>query len=401
MSETNGAPSGANGGGSPAPASAGGQGNPAASSPETVSLPGVRPEDTSDPFYRASIGDVDAAEEDQPQGRIAGSEESGAQVGEDGKQKADKGKDGDKAEGGEQAAKDEKPAEQPAKFKFADAEFDSVQAAEHSYRTLRGLHKGMQARERRAAEAASQATTAALAWKAEAERLQAESAQRGQSGDTAQPGQETGGAEKGPIGRVDWALYQQLYDEHGPKVASAWLFEQTLKAVSEQTSGVLNERLAPIDASNEHAQAVQALQQIGAQAKLFKNQDGSPAYPELHNDEAAREVGFILGQLGLPPDTMFSQTGLYLAIATYRDRHRRMGAGKSTNNPAGVDQRGAVDAAVAAAEAAAKRTANGAVSGAQPPSSPRPATAAASEEQSMLASIRNAGSFRGRLGFRE
>lgn len=307
-------------------------------------------------------------------------------------------------------AEETKPA-----FKFAGYEWESQEKAEQNYRTLRGQFKAMQTREAAAAATANQATTAALAWKAEADRLQAEADQNSGGEGRGERGQADGGTsdqagEASPLSAIDWSLYQTLHDDHGPKVAAAWLYEQMLNAVDARVDGKIGSKvdpvLQPIQEREQHVEEANQLITAFQQAAQLRFEDGTPAYPELADGSAAEQVGLILTQLGLPPETAGSHMGIHLAVAVYRDRQARAGklqsAQQSTNqssnqgakNPTAAEQ-------AAAATAAANAAASGVVSGPQPPAVRPPANAAEGSEQAFRASIKNAGSFRPDLGFGE
>lgn len=357
--------------------------------PVKFDLPGVLSEDTEDREY---IDDVPAEIERQKAAdKAARAEAKEAKAGAEQKDGAQDGK-----------TEEKKPAEgeqAPAKFKFADLEFEDQAKAEHVFRTLRGQYRGMQTRERLAAQRAQEQTVAALAWKAEADALRAEIDQRGQGGQgTAERGEQPADAEQALMESVDWELYQQLHDDHGPKVASAWLFKQMVKTVREDVHGALDQRLAPREAADASAQEIDAIKTAFTAAASYTNRDGSPAYPELQKDgPAAREIGYILAQLDLPAEIMASAKGIHLAVVTYRDRHKndRPASAQPTTRPPAQDAGARARALQEAANAAARGVTPG--SGAQPRTGQEDPTG----EAGFLASIRNAGNYRANLGFSE
>lgn len=363
---------------------------PAPDLPAKFELPGVLSEDTRDPEY---IEDVPA--EIEKQKAAAKKEAAPAKDGE-----TEKKADGAQPETPE-TKKAAEPTDAPAKFKFADVEFENQETAEHTFRTLRGQYKAMQTRERLAAQRAQEQTVAALAWKAEADGLRAEADQRGRGDQgAAERGAQPADAESALMESVDWELYQQLHDDHGPKIASAWLFKQMARAMREDVEGRLNTRLAPAEANAQHAQEIDALQTAFTQAKDYRNRDGSFAYPELQQDgPAAKAIGYILAQLDLPPEIAASAKGIHLAVVTYRDRAGRMAAGaQPTTNP-----RPAAPAKDAGAQARAIQEAANAAARGVAPGSGAPARQAEdlTGEGAFLAEIRNAGNYRANLGFSE
>lgn len=317
--------------------------------------------------------------------------------------------DGQEAQAAEPAEKKAEPDKPVEKFKFGGAEFDSQEAAEHSFKTLRGQYRGMQEREKVAAESAHQQNLAAMAWKAEAERL-GYGRDAGQTTDPKQAGQPAAGkeqpaAEPNPLADVDWSLYQQLHDDHGPKVAAAWLYEQTLKSLLPKLTSTLDEKLKPLaerDKAREEqeAQAQQGQQVVSVfqEASTLKFEDGKVAYPELGDAQAAREVGYLWSALELPVTTM----GVHLAVLAYRDRAGRVkAAGQAAPKSDGQPGTNPAAGQLANAEAAVNAAASGVGQGAQPPATRPGATPAPGSEAALRADIRNAGNFRSDLGFAE
>ncbi len=308
----------------------------------------------------------------------------------------------------------QKPDDKPATFKFGGQEWESQEKAEQNFKTLRGQFRAKEAARQEAAASAHEATTAAFAWKAEADRLQQELNQY-QSGNTSgqSPVQGDGTpkdpqAAANPLQAIDWSLYQTLHDDHGPKVAAAWLYEQTLNALSGQLDKRVNDKVDPVlDPIKSREQQLQEGNQLIAafqESAALKFDDGSPVYPELTDGRATRDIGTILMQLELPTDVSHSHRGIHLAVVTYRDRMARAAKLGQSNQPTTVQPgvAGQTAGQVEAAGQAANAAASGVISGVQPPATPRPpATAAEGTEMALRASIKNAGNFRNDLGFAE
>lgn len=226
-----------------------------------------------------------------------------------------------------------------AKFKFADEEYESQQAAEHNFKTLRGHFKPVQGLAKqlggidRIVPTLSSAAESARGWKAAHDNLKAELEAIRNGAQPSQPSQphqpqppdaDTASAD------VDWELYaeiKKLATEKGePWKAEQWLITEVRKAERSHVEKLLEQRDAPL-------KAAQAKQALAAQTETlfgnladYTNADGSPAFPELADEAAAYEVGKLWASLGLPPQAALTPQGAIAAIALYRESKRSAGS---------------------------------------------------------------------------
>lgn len=235
--------------------------------------------------------------------------------------------------------RDPGPAPQPAKFKIAGEEFESQEAFEQNYKSLRGNFKPLLGLAKhlggvdKIAPHLTQATESARAWKAEADRLRAEL-----DGRTAQPAtpvaaKPNAASPTAPDGKpateadsVDWGLYaevKKLANQSGePWKAEQWLIEQVRKGERARVEKMLDERFAPITDAQSKLRAAAKTEALFENLAQYTLDDGSPAFPELSDEVAAREIGRLWVSLGLPPEAAMTPQGAIAAIATYRMRAR-------------------------------------------------------------------------------
>lgn len=225
-----------------------------------------------------------------------------------------------------QQTSDELP--QPSKFKFAGEEYDSQEAAEQNVRSMRGQFRPIQALGRqlggldKIAPTLQSAAESARGWKAEAERLRAELDGRAPApaaaDDVPQPGSSPDGGEAG----IDWDLYaeiKRLATENGePWQAEKWLAEQQERVIQTRVNKLLGERLAPLAEAEAHQDVVNRTQDLFGGLAQYTNSDGSPAFPELHDEGAAHEIGKMWVAMGLPPEAALTPQGAIAAVAIYR-----------------------------------------------------------------------------------
>lgn len=260
---------------------------------------------------------------------------------------------GDAATSSEPAAPDAGEHTQPQegdtpptpKFKFAGREYESQAQAEQAHRTLQGHFKPLMSIARslggidKIVPHLRSAADSARGWQAEAQRLAAELTQY-QNG-TAQPAaspapsNDSAPASEGesPAG-VDWELYaeiRRLANEKGePWKAEQWLMEQVQAAERTRYERLLDERLSPFTAAQEKAATVKQTESLFGQMATYQNADGTPAFPELHDESAAYEVGRIWASLGLPAEAAMTPQGALAAIAMYRMTKQARGASSDT-----------------------------------------------------------------------
>jgi hypothetical protein len=276
-------------------------------------LPGVFPDDDPFPYPPSSDADPPAASALPPRGpdgRFVAPSSSATPAGEH----------------------TPEPAKEPAptRFKFAGEEFESQAAAEQNFKSLRGQFKPLQSLARsvggveQVVPKFAEAAASARGWKAEAERISAELAARNGQPAAAQsaapPAQPAEASE--PAADVDWELYaevKKLATERGePWKAEQWLIEQVRASERSQMQQMLDQRFAPFEAQQQHAAVAAQTEQVFAALADYTNADGSLAFPELHDEAAAYEVGRLWADMGLPREHALSHRGAIAAIALYR-----------------------------------------------------------------------------------
>lgn len=219
------------------------------------------------------------------------------------------------------------PAAPAERFKFAGEEFESQSAAEQNFKSLRGQFKPIQALAKhlggvdKIATTLSSAAESARAWKAHAESLQAELDGRGArqpAVSDAPSGTDAASAAEG----IDWNLYaevRRLANEKGePWAAEQWLIEKVREVDAARYQKMLDERLAPLDAQQEAAATEAQTGELFGTIMGYTNSDGSPAFPELANPDAAFKIGRLWASLGLPREFALTPQGAMAAIALHR-----------------------------------------------------------------------------------
>lgn len=209
----------------------------------------------------------------------------------------------------------------PQKVKFAGGEFDTMEHAEQSFRTLRGMHKSVLAKEGEARTRAwelHEHLTRAQARIADLEgQLRGGKAGATQTQPAAQPG-----ATDAPAEGIDWELFASIQAEAQkagkPEVAIRWLtqqqealFQKRLEALTKQLREPLERQEAT---ENVQGQVYSLTDTLAARV----NTDGSPLYPELRDASMAEGVGRAWIAAGLPPEAALTESGLIAAIGLYR-----------------------------------------------------------------------------------
>lgn len=211
------------------------------------------------------------------------------------------------AETGAAPTQDKEASPKPAtpaassKYKFADQEYETQSAAEQAFRE-RDWHLA------RAIESAN-------AWKAEAERRVAGN----QPAPEPTTPQTPASAEAAGIDPEMARYVREAANEAGrPELYDQWLVEENNR--------ILNERLASIKAELSKPQA-EAQQREALQTEIVSNwrgltqytrKDGSPAFPEIGNQQAESQIGEYWLALGFPPELMRTQVAMMAAIGLYR-----------------------------------------------------------------------------------
>jgi hypothetical protein len=292
------------------------------------SLPGVFPDD--DPF---PVGASKSAAATDPANPSSPGATTTAARGPDGRFVA--GASPAATDGGEPALEVGTQDQQPAtpKFKFGGEEFDSREAAEQNFKSLRGQYRPLQALARslggidKIQTTFQQAAESARGWKAEAERLSAELQQARAGQPAASPSSSSTttavpDATDAKPADVDWELYaeiKKLANESGePWKAEQWLINEVRKADRAHYESILDERFAPIAEAEQQAAVVSQTETLFSNLAEYVNADGSVAYPELHDEAASYAIGRMWASLGLPPEAALTPQGAIAAIAIYR-----------------------------------------------------------------------------------
>lgn len=216
-------------------------------------------------------------------------------------------------------------------FEFAGERFPNRAAAEQNFKSLRGQYRPIQSLAKslggvdKIVPQFQSAAESARGWKAAHDAVVAElTALR--SGKTAPattptPTPQPDAASTEALA-VDWELYaevKKLATERGePWKADQWLYEQQEKVRQAQLQRVLDERDAPLKAQQEKAAVVAQTQELFDGLSEFTLEDGSPAFPELHDEEASYAIGQLWASLGLPREHALTRQGGIAAIALYR-----------------------------------------------------------------------------------
>lgn len=291
------------------------------------SLPGVFP-DEGDPFpappssKSPSRGDSPAAGANRgPDGRFLAGASPATTDGEPARELGD----------GQPPVPPTPPA---AKFKFGGEEFDTQEAAEQNFRSLRGQYRPVQSLARQLGGVEhivprfSEAAASARGWQAKSVALEAELAalRSGAPATTSQPvtpaSTPTDADPATAEHVIDWDFYAEVRklanERNEPWKAEQWLHEQTQKVVDSRLQRALAEKFAPLEAQ-QHEQAVAGqTEALFGSLATYVNGDGSPAFPELHDEDSAYEVGKMWATLGLPADFALTPQGAIAAIGIYR-----------------------------------------------------------------------------------
>lgn len=210
----------------------------------------------------------------------------------------------------------------PVEFEFAGRKYKTQAEAEQRHKSLEGQFKPL-------SETAAKAAESAHAWKAEAENAAAQrdalfaelqAVKAIPQSQPAEPSPEV--AESAAPEGIDWELYAEIskrYTEAGePYKAQQWLQEK-VDAIQAAREAKLREALeAPAKAEAARRQLHTQTAELFSSLAEYANDDGTPAYPELRDKEAAFAVGRFWQQMGLPASHARTPQGAIAAIALYR-----------------------------------------------------------------------------------
>jgi len=226
----------------------------------------------------------------------------------------------------------------PPKFKFGGEEFENQEKAEQNFKSLRGQFKPLVERVTRAEGELSRAAESARGWHARAQELEAElEAYRQGKPPQSQPAESDQPAEKEAEG-IDWDLYAEIHrlaTERGETwKAEQWLAKEQQKLIDARLAAIRDEATLPQREAQIRAEIGQQTEALFTSLADYVNHDGSPAYPELSDPQAAYQIGRFWTSLGLPPEAALTPQGAIAAIALYRMAAGSQGTAQSTPAPA-------------------------------------------------------------------
>jgi hypothetical protein len=258
------------------------------------------------------------------------------------------------------------------KIKFGDKEYESIEQAEQSFKSLQGMFKPMQDRLTRAEQLAEQAAESARSWRQRAIELEGAPPQQPQTQNVqAKPTTETSQAElEKALSRVNGELFESLAREHGLPLAGRYLAAQVLAtvhddmlpALREEIMASLRPELEPLKQDRGFQQATQHVAGLIETVGQYKNHDGSDAFPELQDQQSVTEIGELWVSMDMPAELALTPKGLLQAVALYRMYKGQMGRSATTTPTVQVSEpaRLAPPAAGASLEAGGRSIAPGA-----------------------------------------
>jgi hypothetical protein len=261
-------------------------------------------------------------------------------------------------EGGAEAASEEAP---PEKFSFAGEEFDSKEAAEQNLRSLRGQFKSKN-------DEIQELRTANNSYELQFQKMQTEMAKGTGPQDGPQAEAEPKPGEQKPefngadateeiiTKKLNWEQIKKLRETEGEDAALAWALYQFGGELTQKFQEQLQTETAGYKQVQEQAHERQMAIETFSNARKMLDKDGAtPLYPEFGDSEATAEIVDIWKRLGLPPETAYSPTGVFLAVASHRYLKGMAADGGKTPAPAPTapGAEGVTDPVVAAVERAA------------------------------------------------
>lgn len=354
--------------------------------PSRPRLPGVLSRDDV-PFLdrltqEKAIGEEDEGSDEGGEGtegdRGDGRDASGRFVA----QKA--GTDGEGADdSGEEAESGKKPdlpasqAQPAAPVKFLGKQYKSLADVEQLHRTLQGVHRSQQDSIRNLTGERDYGYKAAHAWIKEVEQRDAKIAElEARLGGSAQAGAAGAGAASAPgaatadfkiedvLESIDGDAFEQAATQFGLPSAAKLLAADILKVVTEKLVPSIRsgyeQALAPLQGEAQQRQMEAQQQQLIDSVASLKLPDGNPAFPEVSDGKALREIGALWAQSGLPPEVALTPQGFMLAISNYRMLKQMTGFGgeaapeltpESINAAAGLTAEGGAPPTAAGAAA--------------------------------------------------
>jgi hypothetical protein len=243
------------------------------------------------------------------------------------------------------------------KFTFGGETWESQEAAEQNFRSLRGTYR---AKEREAQEANLRADTnwnAYEAWRADSQAKDARIAEleqqlsSGRGPDAGQPDRGNGQEQVNKediLKNVDMDAYAYLVQKGGPAAGAEYLTNSIVEIVrdkmipgeiaklKEDLQNQLDSTIGPIQQDRQQAETVNAMAAAAHQLSQLQKADGSVAFPELRDPNQVEEVARVWAREAATEqeaqkrlNSLRNPHGLMNAIAFYR-----MVKGFSTPQPA-------------------------------------------------------------------
>lgn len=223
-------------------------------------------------------------------------------------------------------------------FKFGGEQFVDAQAAEHNYKTVRGMLPHLYQQVKQQSEAAAAQTrlatdnyNAAVGWQRQYEELKKQ-IESGTVAPAAAPkdGKPAASAPTTAAAGIDWDTFNYLANQPhiGVAGALAWYHEENEKLVEarlakqrEELTGEFDSRLTPLVGSTEQNQALGTLQGLIKEMSTYTlpaERGAGLAYPELADDEALGKIAELWHAAQLDPNLLLTRTGLENAVFRYR-----------------------------------------------------------------------------------
>lgn len=235
------------------------------------------------------------------------------------------------------AEETEEPDADPEGFDFLGQHFGSREAAEAFFRKQANDLKASHGRLAKTNEA----IRLSQAWRAHAEKLEAEIARLKQVSEQA-PGQEGENVaadgkprlplspkqEQALVRAIDWPLFRELYDEKGPDFAIGWVLDKLDKHQGKIVDALRTEFEAKLEKLQKPIEEARSVAETDAQAveffrskKLEVYPEGHPKqgyalYPEMQDARAVEAIAEIWTTLD--PAFAFTDNGFVAAVSIYR-----------------------------------------------------------------------------------
>lgn len=262
-------------------------------------------------------------------------------------------------EGAEEAPDGEEKDEPKGKFKFGGVEFDSQEAAEQNFRSLRGVHRSLIERVKSEESEKLYGYKAANAWQAEHDKVSKRVAELEQELASYKSGRGPSGAAAGPVSTDGLAETLQTFEYIARNgtitqagefllTEAAKLAEAKLGEKITQLEQKLSERLMPFESQSEQYQVAENMTRVVVQLSDYKLMDGSLAFPELRDEAKLERIGEIWGELGYPEEHLQTPNGIITAISLLR-MYDGMPSGNANPQPVPAPARVAPGAAALSA----------------------------------------------------